>query len=148
MAAVFPVDDELVETMLVGDEAGAMRRAEHLASPAENLGHLIYTSSKRALSRWVRRTAPGPDWAGASIPLNCVAPGTVATAMSAPFTATPEATARHLKIFPAPLNGIAPAEAAAEVLVWLGSEANTHLCGQVLYLDGGSDVVVRGDTVW
>ena len=146
MAAVFPVDEELVDAMLSGDEAAGMSRAEGLAS--EGRGHLIYTSSKRALSRWVRQRATGADWAGASIPLNAVAPGTIATPMSAPFTATAEATAKHMRIFPSPLNGIAPAEAAAELLAWLGSEANTHLCGQVLYLDGGSDAVIRGDAVW
>jgi NAD(P)-dependent dehydrogenase (short-subunit alcohol dehydrogenase family) len=147
-AAIFPVDEELLAAMLAGEEAAAMRRAEQLAEEPEKLGHLIYTSSKRAMSKWVRRRAPSAEWAGASIPLNAVAPGTIATPMSAPFTATPESTAALLRRFPMPLNGIAAPEAVAELLVWLGSEANTHLCGQILYLDGGSDAVRRGDGVW
>jgi len=28
------------------------------------------------------------------------------------------------------------------------SEENTHLCGQVIFIDGGSDVVIRGDSTW
>ncbi|WP_246036141.1 hypothetical protein [Sinomonas susongensis] len=31
---------------------------------------------------------------------------------------------------------------------WLGGEENTHVCGQIIYVDGGSDVVLRGDAVW
>lgn len=34
----------------------------------------------------------------------------------------------------------------------IGPAANTHLCGQVILVvvvvDGGSDVVIRGDTTW
>jgi hypothetical protein len=30
---------------------------------------------------------------------------------------------------------------------WLSVE-NTHLCGQVVVVDGGSDLVIRGDSTW
>jgi len=36
----------------------------------------------------------------------------------------------------------------AHLLAWLGSEENTHLCGQVVFVDGGSDAVIRGDSIW
>ncbi|WP_285102120.1 hypothetical protein [Promicromonospora sp. MEB111] len=26
--------------------------------------------------------------------------------------------------------------------------APTHLCGQVVFIDGGSDAVIRGDSTW
>lgn len=146
LAGFFPADDELVTKMLAGDEAATMHRAEQLASVRH--GHLIYNSSKQALSRWIRQRAGTAEWAGASIPLNAVAPGIVDTPMSAPFTATEEAAAALLDHMPMPLNGIAPPQAVAEVLAWLGSPANSHLCGQVLYVDGGSDVVLRRDAVW
>jgi NAD(P)-dependent dehydrogenase (short-subunit alcohol dehydrogenase family) len=146
MAAVYPVDDDLLAAMLADDEPTATRRAEQLV--AEERGHLIYTTSKRAISRWVRRQAPTAEWAGASIALNAIAPGVVATPMSAPFTTTEKSKAGLLRQFPMPLNGIAPPEAVAEVLAWLGSVPNTHLCGQILYIDGGGDAVVRGDTAW
>lgn len=146
MAAVYPVDEELIMAMLADDEPTATRRAEQLV--AEERGHLIYTTSKRAISRWVRRHAPTAEWAGASIALNAIAPGVVATPMSAPFTTTEKSKAGLLRQFPMPLNGIAPPEAVAEVLAWLGSVTNTHLCGQILYIDGGGDAVVRGDTAW
>jgi NAD(P)-dependent dehydrogenase (short-subunit alcohol dehydrogenase family) len=148
MAAILPVDDELVVAMLAGEEEEAMRRADRLGAESEALGHLIYTSSKRALARWIRQQASTAEWAGASIALNGVAPGIIATPMSEPFTKNAESAAAMLRRMPMPLNGIAQPEVAAELLAWLGSKANTHLCGQILYLDGGSDVVLRGDTVW
>jgi hypothetical protein len=35
-----------------------------------------------------------------------------------------------------------------ESLAWLGGEENSHLCGQVVFVDGGSDAVIRGDSAW
>jgi NAD(P)-dependent dehydrogenase (short-subunit alcohol dehydrogenase family) len=147
-AAIFPVDEQLMSAMLAGHETAAIRRAEQLTESPDNLGHLIYTSSKRAMSRWIRQQAASDEWAGAGIALNAIAPGTIATPMSAPFTTTPESTAALMRRFPMPLGGIAPPGAVAELLAFLGSERNTHLCGQIIYVDGGSDVVRRGDTVW
>lgn len=146
LAAAFAGDDDLVAAMLAGDERTAMQRAAQLESAGR--GHLIYNSSKQALSRWVRQRAGSAEWAGASIPLNAVAPGIIATPMSAPFTQTAESAAALLEHMPMPLNGIAQPEAVAELLAWLGSEANTHLCGQIVYVDGGSDVALRADAVW
>ena len=148
MAALMPVDDHLVAALTAGDELTALSVAEVLAKEPESLGRLIYSSSKKALSQWVRRHAAGPEWAGASIPLNAVGPGIIATPMTAELTSTPEKTAELLKLVPMPLNGIAAPEAVAHLLAWLGSPENTHLCGQVVYIDGGSDVVIRGDSVW
>jgi len=148
MAGIHGVDDQLVGAMLDGDEPAALARAEELAAGTSGEGYLIYSSSKRALSRWIRRQAPTPDWAGASIPLNAVAPGVIATPMTADLTSTEERRASLLELVPMPLNGIAEAPVVARLLAWLGSEENSHLCGQVVYVDGGSDAVMRGDAVW
>lgn len=147
MAALMPTDDELVAALTTGDEPAALARAEVLAKdPA--LGGLIYSSSKKALSQWVRRTAPTHEWAGAAIPLNAVAPGVIVTPMTADLIDTAEKRAALLDMVPMPLNGMAEAIAVAHPLTWLGSAENTHLCGQILYVDGGSDAVLRGDTIW
>ncbi len=148
MASLMPLDDELVALLSAGDEAAAVARAEVLAKDPATTGQLIYASTKKAFSQWIRRTAPTPDWAGASIPLNCVAPGVIATPMTEQFTSTEEARHAILEMVPMPLNGIAEPIAVAELLAWLTSEANTHLCGQVVFIDGGSDVVIRGDSTW
>lgn len=148
MAALHDVDDRLVDAMLDGDEAAALARAAALEAGEHGEGYLIYSSSKRALSRWIRRQAPTEAWAGASIPLNAVAPGIIATPMTADLTATEAQRQSLLRLVPMPLNGIAQPEVVARLLAWLGSEENTHLCGQIVYVDGGSDVVLRGDSVW
>ena len=148
MAALLGSDGELVSLLTAGDEPAAMARAEVMTKELATMGQLIYASTKLALSRWVRRRAATAEWAGAGIPLNAVAPGVIATPMTSNLIATEEARASLLKVVPMPLNGIAEPIVVARLLAWLNSEENTHLCGQIVYVDGGSDVVIRGDSVW
>lgn len=148
MASLHPVDDELVADLVAGDEAAALARAGVLAKEPETTGALIYSSTKKAFAQWIRRTAATAEWAGASIPLNAVAPGIIATPMTADLIQTEEARQGILQLVPMPLNGIAEPIVVARLLAWLGSEENTHLCGQVVFVDGGSDVVIRGDATW
>ncbi|MCL2483511.1 MAG: hypothetical protein FWF43_08895 [Propionibacteriaceae bacterium] len=68
--------------------------------------------------------------------------------MTADLLVTQEATDQLLQVAPMPLNGIAPPSAPAQLLAWLGSEANTHLCGQLIFIDGGGEVLQRGDATW
>lgn len=49
---------------------------------------------------------------------------------------------------PMPLNGFMGPQVPARLLAWLVSEENTHLCGQVIFVDGGSGAVIRGDATW
>jgi len=147
MASIMPVDDALVQAMLDGNEPAALSRASELEG-SEETGNLIYSSTKKAFAQWVRRNAPTAEWAVEGIPLNAVAPGVIATPMTADLTSTEEARAELLTMVPMPLNGIAEAEVVADLLAWLVSEDNSHLCGQVIFVDGGSDAVIRGDAVW
>lgn len=148
MATLLPVDPELVAACLAGDEEAALEIAGRIEARGPEVGGVIYPSSKRALSRWVRREAASPRWAGCGIPLNAVAPGIVETPMVSGLLASPEATAAVDAAVPMPLHGHLRAVQVAKLLVWLASEENTHLCGQTIYIDGGSDVVLRGDDVW
>lgn len=147
MASLHPNDAQLVDLCLAGDEAGALARAEELAADPAT-GNLIYGSSKAAIARWMRRNAPTDTWAGAGVPLNAVAPGVVFTPMTADLTATEESREYLKTMVPMPLNGFMEARVIADVLDFLISEKNTHLCGQVIFVDGGSDVVIRGDSTW
>lgn len=148
MAALMATDDELVALLADGDEPAALARADVLAKQPAATGQLIYSSTKLGLSRWVRRRAATGEWARAGIPLNAVSPGIIATPMTADLIATPEGREALLGIVPMPLNGIAEPIVVARLLAWLNSLDNTHLCGQVIYVDGGSDAVLRGDSVW
>lgn len=146
MASLFPVDDELVNACLAHDEPAALHRAQGLLDAHK--GGLIYGSTKKALALWIRRTAATPEWAGAGIPLNAVAPGMVRTPMTADYLATEESTKAILDMVPMPLNGVAEPAVVANLIVYLSSFENSHLCGQVVFVDGGSDVVIRGDSTW
>ena len=147
MASLNPVDDELVAAMTAGDEAAALARAEVLAAD-DATGYLIYGSTKKAFAQWIRRAAPTDDWAAAGIPLNAIAPGVIITPMTAPLLETEEGREQIRAGVPMPLNGFAEAIVPARLLAWLVSEDNTHLCGQVVFIDGGSDAVIRGDSTW
>jgi NAD(P)-dependent dehydrogenase (short-subunit alcohol dehydrogenase family) len=146
MASLMPTDQALVDAMLAGDEAAALARADQIADTED--AQKIYASTKVAICRWLRRNAPTPEWAGAGIPLNAIAPGVVVTPMTADLMATDEQRESLAGMVPMPLNGFMEASAPAELLAWLVSPVNTHLCGQVVFIDGGSDVVIRGDSTW
>lgn len=148
MASLFPPDDALLEALTAEDEPRAMQRASELEAAGGDAASQIYGTTKRALARWIRRNAITPDWAGAGIPLNAIAPGVVKTPMTEAFTGTEEARTAILKTVPMPLNGIFEPRDAAYLLAWLVSTENAHLCGQVIFIDGGSDAVIRGDSTW
>ena len=148
MASLFPPDDALLDALLAGDESAAMARGAELEAAGGDAANLIYGTTKRALSRWIRRNAASAEWAGAGIPLNAVAPGVVETPMTASFTGSEEARKAILDMVPMPLNGIFAPRDVGYLLAWLTSEENAHLCGQVVFIDGGSDVVIRGDSTW
>ena len=147
MASLQENSPELVEAALSGDEAATLAIGDALAAKGPKEGYLNYPSSKRALSRWVRRESITGAWAGAGIPLNAVAPGTVITPMTAELLATPEGAAMVDKHVPMPLNSHQSPESIATLLIWLTSEENTHMAGQTIYCDGGADATLRGDDI-
>ena len=104
MASLQPVSVELVEAGLAGDEDRALLIAAELEAQGPQIGYLNYPSSKRALSRWVRRESISEAWAGSGIPVNAVAPGTVITPMTKDLLATPEGAAMVDAAVPMPLN--------------------------------------------
>ncbi len=103
-----------------------------------------YAASKIAISRWVRRTAVTPEWAGAGIRLNAIAPGAVLTPLLEKQLATP-AEAKQIKRFPVPIGGFGDAGHLADWVVFMLSDAAAFLCGSVVFVDGGSDAWFRAD---
>ena len=148
MASLLPNSIELVAAMCADDEAKALEIAQGLVDAGGGAEQLIYGSTKRAISRWVRRESIRPRWAGAGIPLNAVGPGIVKTPMVADMISTKEARDAISAMVPMPLNGYMEPEAVASLLIWLTSPENTHTTGQTIYIDGGSDVALRGENIW
>jgi NAD(P)-dependent dehydrogenase (short-subunit alcohol dehydrogenase family) len=140
ITSVHEHDEQMVTMMLNGTEEQARARAE--------VAPFAYASSKRALSRWIRRAAISAEWASAGIPLNAVAPGLVRTALLDRLFDEP-ATERRIRAgTPMPLTEPFPAERVAELLAFLTSEQNGQITGQTIFIDGGADAIIRGDGVW
>ncbi|HZY75126.1 MAG TPA: SDR family oxidoreductase [Jatrophihabitantaceae bacterium] len=146
VSSVHPTDQALVDACLAYDEAAARARSDALM--AQQMWAFLYSSSKAALARWVRRTAITPEWADAGIALNAVAPGVVLTPMSAGLFEDPTMKSIMDQAVPMRLNSYAPPEAVATPLAFLTSPENTHITGQVLFVDGGAEATLRGETIW
>lgn len=136
-------DDPLVEACLGGDETAAIAALAGVSerSPfGDGPGH-TYACTKRAVARWGRRVAATPEWAGAGIAVNGVAPGLVRTPMF---------SEEYVDYVPMPLNGPASPHDVAALLAWLVSEENARVTGQMVFLDGGAETLIleRPDDVW
>lgn len=134
-------DDRVRLACLDGDEAAGVARASELTEGGRP--HSIYPATKAAIAEWARRTSVAPGWADAGIALNVVAPGVVLTGMTTGLFEDPVMRELMDAAVPMPLNGHAPPEAVAKVLAFLVSADNTHVTGQVLYVDGGAEVTTR-----
>ncbi|MFD1931081.1 MULTISPECIES: SDR family oxidoreductase [Nonomuraea] len=144
LSAIVAADEAIVRACLAHDESAAAAAAE--AAVLTGQGRIVYPSTKRALDIWLRRTAPGPGWAGAGIPLNAVAPGVVDTPAARTMVFEDPATAEAVQaMMPQPLGFPGPVDAVASLLAWTVSEANSFMTGQVLYIDGGAEALLRGE---
>jgi NAD(P)-dependent dehydrogenase (short-subunit alcohol dehydrogenase family) len=123
-----------VEACLSGDEAAARARAGH--------GVGAYGASKLALARWVRRQAVTEAWIGSGIRLNAIAPGFIAT----PMTAGTEDFIMGLgDLYPIPIGRAGHADEVAGLLAYLLSPGAGFFCGSVITMDGGTDATLRAD---
>lgn len=99
-----------------GDRGGGEDRGERRRG-------LLYPSSKSALAQWLRRACTTPEWAGAGIPLNAIAPGVVRTPMTRPLFEDAAMLEIMNEAVPMPLSGHAEPEVIAEALRWLVSRS-------------------------
>jgi NAD(P)-dependent dehydrogenase (short-subunit alcohol dehydrogenase family) len=129
----YPLD--VVDKCLHGDEAGARK-----AIGEDALG--AYAASKLALARWVRRHAPTPEWIGAGIRLNAIAPGFIDTPMTEGMW---DFVAGLGELFPIPIGRPGRPDEVASLVVYLLSADAGFFCGSFITMDGGSEAVLRSD---
>ncbi|GAA4978613.1 SDR family oxidoreductase [Yinghuangia aomiensis] len=136
--ALLSANDVTTQLCLEGAEEAAV------ASCAGS-GPVAYAASKRAIATWTQQAATTPEWAGAGIALNAVAPGMVRSPMSEYYLGTAEQRAAVLATSPQPFNGVGEPRDIAELIVWLTGPANRFVTGQVIFADGGYQAAVARD---
>lgn len=135
------VPGRAIRSLLEGDPDKALGAYKFYgrAAPA-----MAYAASKIAVSRWVRRNAVTPAWAGAGIRMNALAPGAILTPLLERQLATP-AEAKNIRRFPVPIGGFGDPGQLADWVVFMLSDSADFLCGSVVFVDGGSDAYFRAD---
>lgn len=130
-----------VNALLAGNTARAVRTVRLFGPGAPTMA---YAASKTAVSRWVRRQAVTPAWAGAGIRLNVLAPGAILTPLLEKQLAAPQ-QAKAVNAFPIPVGGFGDPAQLADWMLFMLSDAAEFLCGSVIFVDGGSDAYFRAD---
>ena len=133
---------ELVEAYLNDDEAEAVRLVNLTPRPFDSA--TAYGGSKLAVSRWCRRAAVSDDWIGQGITLNVIAPGPVQTPLFQ-MGKDDDDYGPLLEGLPVPAGEPATAEMLADWIVFLLSPSARFACGSVIFVDGGTDALLRAD---
>lgn len=139
-ALMLPHHDAVIASCLAGNEAQA--KTQILDNP-----NTAYASSKRALALWVRRAAARPEWGGEGLLVNGIGPGVIATPMTTPLFDQPDMIEALAKSNPMAVKEYAVADEVAELISFLLGFENHYLTGQIIFIDGGTDIILRPELV-
>ncbi|QWF24914.1 SDR family oxidoreductase [Nocardioides sp. LMS-CY] len=126
----------VAQACLRGDEPTARAEAARVDSV------MVYPSSKAALAWWARREGVKPEWAGAGIRLNSVAPGATETPMVEQMRADP-LLGPAIDAYPNAIGRTGRPEEVAATICFLLSAAAAAIVGAVLFVDGGTDAMLH-----
>ncbi len=130
-----------VRALLAHDADKALRTVKLFGKAAPTM---MYAASKIAVSRWVRRHAVLPEWAGSGVRLNALAPGAIMTPLLQEQLSNPT-EAKAIWSFPIPVGRFGQAAHMADWMCFMLSDSADFLCGSVVFVDGGSDAYFRAD---
>jgi NAD(P)-dependent dehydrogenase (short-subunit alcohol dehydrogenase family) len=137
-APMVAADDPFVQACLTGNEEAACAAVE------SRDGHTAYAGSKRAATIWMRRHAV--EYAAAGVRMNAVAPGITMTPLTDLVFADPE-LGQVMKEFgdSVPVGRTAQPVDIANTMRFMLSDDASYLCGSVVFVDGGSDAMLRSE---
>ena len=134
------VPNSAVKAFLAGETDKGVARATRIAASGPAF---TYAASKIAVSRWVRRTAVTPQWAGSGIRMNVLAPGAISTPLLDAQLDSP--LRKAVENFPVPVGGFGQAEQIAQWVEFMLSPAADFMAGSVVVVDGGTEAYFRPD---
>lgn len=127
---------EVTAACLADDE----EKARRLAASEDAVN--IYPATKAAVAYWARREGIKPEWAGAGIRINAVAPGMIATPMTEQLRKDPK-LAMFADAYPSALNRPGRPEEIAALVAFMLSEDASLMVGSVVFADGGTDALLH-----
>ena len=136
-AGITPPHQGLIDAFASEDEEAARTLARTLD------GATVYGMSKLSLARAIRRRAK--KWAQAGVRLNAVAPGPVDTPLL-DGSLRDHTLGPLVEALPIPLERRGTPSEIASAVAFLLDPANGFVHGSVLFVDGGSDALLRPDS--
>ena len=128
--------DDVLDALLAGDEAQARKLA------AEYEAVMLYPVSKYALAAWARREGIKPEWGGAGIRVNAIAPGLIATPMTDALREDP-VFGPFADLYPNAIGRPGKPEEVAALIAFLLSPESSLLVGTMILVDGGTDAILN-----
>jgi NAD(P)-dependent dehydrogenase (short-subunit alcohol dehydrogenase family) len=115
-------------------------RARTLAAEVDAVN--VYPASKAALAYWARREGVKPEWIGAGIRVNSVAPGFITTAMTEQLRNDPTLGV-FADAYPTAIGRPGRPEEVASTIAFLLSDQAGLIVGSTLFVDGGTDAIMH-----
>jgi NAD(P)-dependent dehydrogenase (short-subunit alcohol dehydrogenase family) len=112
------------------------------AAAAQTEAVMVYPATKGALAWWARREGVKPEWIGAGIRMNSVAPGKIATPMTEQLAHDP-VFGPLSEGYPSAVGRDGRADEIAAPICFLLSDAASLMVGSVVYVDGGTDAILH-----
>ena len=107
-------------------------------------GIIAYSTCKAAIARFVRLNAK--EWGHAGVRLNAIAPGRMETPMLEGLLANPDISP-GIEAMPSGIMESATPDEVANVVDFFLDSKSIFVHGQVLYVDGGSEAILRPDFI-
>ncbi len=137
LSAVFSLSREVVKGMLLHSPGGSIINISSMASQYGIPKVIAYTASKSAIEGMTRAMAT--ELSPKGIRVNCIAPGFIATEMSAKaLNNDPERKAKA--IGRTPMAELGQPSDIADAALFLATDASKYITGVVLPVDGGNSI--------